>query len=45
MSERIRIRDVRVLSDDWYLLKKTTFDFRRSNGSWQTVSPRDLRSW
>ena len=38
MSERIRIRDVRVLSDDWYLLKKTTFDFRRSNGSWQTVT-------
>jgi nudix-type nucleoside diphosphatase (YffH/AdpP family) len=38
MSDRIRIRDVRVLSDDWYLLKKTTFDFRRSNGSWQTVS-------
>jgi GDP-mannose pyrophosphatase NudK len=38
MSDRIRIRDVRVLSDDWYLLKKTTFDFRRSNGRWQTVS-------
>jgi nudix-type nucleoside diphosphatase (YffH/AdpP family) len=32
------IRDVRVLSDDWYLLKKTTFDLRRSNGNWQTVS-------
>jgi hypothetical protein len=26
MSERIRIRDVTVLSDDWYLLKKTTFE-------------------
>ena len=38
MSERIRIRDVTVLSDDWYLLKKTTFDFRRSNGRWQTLS-------
>lgn len=38
MTDRIRIRDVRVLSDDWYLLKKTTFDFRRSNGSWQTLS-------
>ena len=38
MSDRIRILDVRVLSDDWYLLKKTTFDFRRSNGSWQTIS-------
>jgi nudix-type nucleoside diphosphatase (YffH/AdpP family) len=29
---------VKVLSDDWYLLKKTTFDFRRSNGRWQTLS-------
>jgi nudix-type nucleoside diphosphatase (YffH/AdpP family) len=38
VSDRIRIRDVTVLSNDWYLLKKTTFDFRRSNGSWQTLS-------
>ena len=38
MSDRVRIRDVQILSDDWYLLKKTTFDFRRANGSWQTVS-------
>jgi GDP-mannose pyrophosphatase NudK len=38
MSERIRIKDVTVLSDDWYVLKKTTFDFRRSNGCWQTLS-------
>jgi len=38
VSDRIRIKDVTVLSDDWYLLKKTTFDFRRSNGCWQTLS-------
>ncbi|MGA7392289.1 MAG: NUDIX domain-containing protein [Terrimicrobiaceae bacterium] len=38
MTQRIRIRDVTVLSDDWYLLKKTTFDFRRSDGRWQTLS-------
>ena len=38
LAERIRIRDVRVLSDDWYVLKKTTFDWRRADGSWQTVS-------
>ena len=25
----------RVLSDDWYLLKKTVFEFRRADGSWQ----------
>lgn len=27
-SDRIRIVEERVLSDDWYLLKKTTFDYR-----------------
>lgn len=38
MSDRIRIRSIQTLSDDWYVLKKTTFDFQRSDGSWQTVS-------
>jgi len=37
-SDRIRIRDVRILSDDWYVLRKTTFDWRRADGSWQTTS-------
>ncbi|PWC86582.1 GDP-mannose pyrophosphatase [Azospirillum sp. TSH100] len=37
-DERIRIRDVTLLSDDWYVLKKTTFDYRRRDGSWQTLS-------
>lgn len=35
---RVRIRDVQVLSDDWYVLRKTTFEFQRKNGSWQTMS-------
>jgi nudix-type nucleoside diphosphatase (YffH/AdpP family) len=38
MENRIRIRDIRLLSDDWYVLKKTTFDYRRRNGQWQTLS-------
>ena len=38
MEDRVRVRQVKVLSDDWYILKKTTFDFRRRDGSWQTVS-------
>jgi GDP-mannose pyrophosphatase NudK len=38
MDDRVRVKQVRVLSDDWYILKKTTFDFRRRDGSWQTVS-------
>ncbi|GGA91261.1 hypothetical protein GCM10011491_19080 [Brucella endophytica] len=38
LQNRIRIRDVTTLSDDWYVLKKTTFDWLRSDGSWQTMS-------
>jgi nudix-type nucleoside diphosphatase (YffH/AdpP family) len=38
LADRIRIRDVRVLSDDHYVLRKTTFDWRRDDGTWQTVS-------
>lgn len=34
-SERVRIIESRLLSDNWYTLKTTTFDFRRSDGSWQ----------
>jgi nudix-type nucleoside diphosphatase (YffH/AdpP family) len=37
-STGIRIRSVQTLSDDWYLLKKTTFDYLRRDGSWQTQS-------
>jgi|SRR6185369_4609099 len=36
IADRVRIKQVKVLSDDWYVLKKTTFDFRRNDGSWQT---------
>jgi len=34
-TDRVRVIESRVLSDDWYLLKKTVFDFRRADGSWQ----------
>ncbi|MYM21776.1 NUDIX domain-containing protein [Duganella sp. FT135W] len=34
-EDRIRIHKVETLSDDWFLLQKTTFDYRRSDGSWQ----------
>ena len=38
IAHRIRIREVRLLSDDWYELRKTTFDWLRADGTWQTVS-------
>ncbi|URO01334.1 NUDIX domain-containing protein [Leclercia adecarboxylata] len=31
----VRILDSKTLSDDWYTLKKYTFDLRRRNGEWQ----------
>ncbi|GGY13975.1 GDP-mannose pyrophosphatase NudK [Paludibacterium paludis] len=38
MNDPIRIVAVEVLSDDWFILKKTTFDYRRRDGSWQRQS-------
>ncbi|MDF4001857.1 NUDIX domain-containing protein [Luteibacter sp. PPL552] len=38
IASRIRIEDVRVLADDWYVLKKTVFSFQRSDGTWQRLS-------
>lgn len=38
VNERVQVRSVEVLSDDWYVLKKTTFDFLRSDGTWQRQS-------
>src|SRR3978361_1565957 len=36
VSDRIRIKNVRVLSDNHYLLKTTTFEVRVHNGDWQS---------
>jgi nudix-type nucleoside diphosphatase (YffH/AdpP family) len=38
MADRVRIRKVETLSDDWYVLKKTTFDLLRCDGTWQQQS-------
>jgi nudix-type nucleoside diphosphatase (YffH/AdpP family) len=37
-DDRVKIRNVEVLSNDWYLLQKTTFDYRRADGDWQTLT-------
>ena len=36
LSDRVRVKNVEVLSDDYYVLNKTTFEYRRANGEWQT---------
>ncbi len=38
VADRIRMRELRVLSDNWYVLRKATFDWRRRDGTWQTQS-------
>jgi nudix-type nucleoside diphosphatase (YffH/AdpP family) len=36
ISDRIRVQDVRVLSDNYATVKDTTFEWRRATGEWQT---------
>jgi nudix-type nucleoside diphosphatase (YffH/AdpP family) len=36
IADRIRVKDVRLLSDNHYILKTTTFEWRRDDGTWQT---------
>ena len=37
-NEAVRVLDVTVLSNDWYVLKKSTFEHRRRDGTWQRVT-------
>ena len=36
ISDRIRVKNVRLLSDNHYTLKTTTLEWRRNDGEWQT---------
>jgi nudix-type nucleoside diphosphatase (YffH/AdpP family) len=36
VSDRIRVKDVRLLSDNYHILKTTTFEWRRADGEWHT---------
>lgn len=38
MNDRIKILQEETLSDNWYLLKKITFDYRRKDGRWERQS-------
>jgi nudix-type nucleoside diphosphatase (YffH/AdpP family) len=35
-NPRIKIRDVEVTSDGWHVLRRTTFDYLRADGTWET---------
>ncbi len=36
VSDRLRVKNVHLLSDNHYILKTATFEWRRNNGEWQT---------
>lgn len=36
--DRVRIKKVQVLSDDWYVLRNTTFNYQRRDGAWPSQS-------
>ena len=38
IADRIWVKDVKVLSDDYAVLKKAVFDWRRDDGQWRTMS-------
>jgi nudix-type nucleoside diphosphatase (YffH/AdpP family) len=35
LSNRVGLRDLEILSDNYYVLRKASFDYRRSDGGWQ----------
>lgn len=37
-TEHVKLLEVQVLSDNWYVLRKVTCSLRRRDGEWQTMS-------
>lgn len=37
-NPRVRVTDIRLLSDNWYRLHSTTFDFLAADGTWSSQS-------
>jgi nudix-type nucleoside diphosphatase (YffH/AdpP family) len=37
LQDRVRVHEVTLLSDNWYTLKTTAFDWRRNDGQWQRM--------
>ncbi|MGW2158494.1 NUDIX domain-containing protein [Nonomuraea sp. NPDC001699] len=35
-NPRVRVRDVRLLACNWYVLRATTFDYQHADGHWST---------
>jgi len=37
-NPRVRVRDIQLLSDNWYTLHTTTFEYQGADGAWSTQS-------
>ena len=37
-KDRVRIKNVEVLSDNWYVLRKTTYDYLGRDGQWRELT-------
>ncbi|WP_254458556.1 GDP-mannose pyrophosphatase NudK [Xanthomonas sacchari] len=37
-NPRVRVTHIEVLSDNWYVLRKVSFDFQRQDGRWQPLT-------
>ena len=37
-NNKVKIQKTEILSDNWYTLKKITYDYLKKDGSWQTQS-------
>ena len=38
MNDHVKILKTEVLSDNWYTLRKVTYDYLQPDGTWQTQS-------
>jgi GDP-mannose pyrophosphatase NudK len=38
MNEKIKLLNTEILSNNWYTLKKVTYEYQHKDGSWQTQS-------
>jgi len=38
MNDRVHVLNTEILSDNWYTLKKITFNYKKKNGIWEKIS-------
>lgn len=38
IANRVRVAREALLSDNWAILKKTTLEYQRADGQWQTMT-------